>query len=326
VLSALTGCIKGATSTGLINPNKRADAYTETTKAMNNILATQGKESVLVSRSDAKDAVMTAVYGSRKTPEEIFGENIEVFHEATLEVAQGAFELLPMLIGSWNKHALEHTWELPDGYQVKVPVKVKGSTTIDVDELGGASITVQYHENKPAKWGLSNAANFTHSVDALVMRNMIRRCSYDKPVVEKLSDLITMTLLSGSNMDELTDPDLVKYVRLTQDHLFLDPVVIPYINPENVNQLEGWFLRALNELLNKMLQFEPCHVITVHDAWRIHPRDGNTIRYWYKEIMAELAESEILSCVLTQLMGKRITYKKLGDIADLIRESNYSLS
>jgi hypothetical protein len=127
-------------------------------------------------------------------------------------------------------------------------------------------------------------------------------------------------------MDELTDPDLVKYVRLTQDHLFLDPVVIPYINPENVNQLEGWFLRALNELLNKMLQFEPCHVVTVHDAFRVHPKDGDTVRYWYKEILAELADSEMVSCILSQIFGKPVGFTKLGDIADLIRGSNYGLS
>ena len=326
VLSALTGCIKGATSTGLIDPNTRADAYTSCTKAMNRILTAKGKESVSVSRGEAKDAFMTAVYGSKQIPEELFGEDVDVFNQACLEIAEGAFTVLPHLIKSWNKNALKHSWELPDGFQVEIPVMVASSSTIDVDELGGATITVDYKENQESAYGLANAANVTHSVDGLVLRNMIRRCSYDRNQVEKLSDLITLTLMTESNTEELTDVSLMKYVRLTLEHVFLDPVVIPFITPENINQLPTWFLQTLNETLNKMLMWEPCHIITVHDAFRVHPKDGNTIRYWYKEIMAELAESEILSSVLNQLKGTNTTYGKHGEIADLIRNANYHLS
>jgi len=53
IMSALTGCVSGATATGLVDPNVRADAYTEVTKAMQAILG----HSVTVSRDDAKNAV-----------------------------------------------------------------------------------------------------------------------------------------------------------------------------------------------------------------------------------------------------------------------------
>lgn len=58
VMSAITGCIAGATATGLIDPNVRADAYTQTTKVMNELLHDQGI-SVDVPRADAKQALMT---------------------------------------------------------------------------------------------------------------------------------------------------------------------------------------------------------------------------------------------------------------------------
>lgn len=55
VMSVLTGCIKGADATGMVNPNVRADAYTSVTKAMEKLL--DGK--LNVSRADAKQALMT---------------------------------------------------------------------------------------------------------------------------------------------------------------------------------------------------------------------------------------------------------------------------
>lgn len=55
IMSVLTGCVSGARSTGLIDPNVRADAYSACTAAMANIL--QG--AVNVTRKQAKDALMT---------------------------------------------------------------------------------------------------------------------------------------------------------------------------------------------------------------------------------------------------------------------------
>lgn len=55
IMSALTGCIAGATSTGLVDPNVRADAYGKLTEVMQGILG--GK--VDISRDDAKQAFMT---------------------------------------------------------------------------------------------------------------------------------------------------------------------------------------------------------------------------------------------------------------------------
>jgi DNA-directed RNA polymerase len=53
VMSVLTGCIAGATATGLVDPNVRADAYSLVTLEMDKILG--GK--LVVSRKDAKDAL-----------------------------------------------------------------------------------------------------------------------------------------------------------------------------------------------------------------------------------------------------------------------------
>ena len=55
IMSAITGCLSGARATGLVDPNRRADAYTELTQRMQVILGSHFN----VARSDAKSALMT---------------------------------------------------------------------------------------------------------------------------------------------------------------------------------------------------------------------------------------------------------------------------
>ena len=90
VMSALTGCIAGARSTGLIDPGVRADAYTKTTEVMNGILG----GGLAVSREDAKRALMHTMYGSKKTPKDLFGEDtpeLAAFYQAAQTIAPGAW-------------------------------------------------------------------------------------------------------------------------------------------------------------------------------------------------------------------------------------------
>ena len=162
VMSVLTGCVEGAKSTGLIIPNHRADAYTATTAIMNEILG----GALVVSRKEAKQSLMTTMYGSKKTPKDVFGEDtpeLAAFYEAAQKVAPGAWELLQDLLASWQPYALEHSWKMPDGYDVRIKVMTKKEARIEVDELDHASFTYEFYENEGQKKGLSNAANVTHS-------------------------------------------------------------------------------------------------------------------------------------------------------------------
>ena len=163
IMSVLTGCYKGAKATGLVDADRRADAYTDLTSTMNNLLGSTG---FTVPRKDAKQAMMTMFYGSKKTPIEIFGEGTpayNAFHQASKLIAPGAYELISILRESWNSYALSHDWKLPDGYDAHVKVMDKKTVRIEVQELGGSSFTYEYKENTGSKKGLSNIANVVHS-------------------------------------------------------------------------------------------------------------------------------------------------------------------
>lgn len=157
IMSVLTGCIDGARATGLIDPEVRADAYTMATKLMNEELG-GGLE---VSRADAKAALMTSYYGSKKQPKAIFGEDtpeLNAFYVAAQKVAPGAWELLQDLLASWQPYALSHAWKLPDGYDAYVKVMTKKEARIEVDELDHATFTYEFYENEGQRNGLSNVA------------------------------------------------------------------------------------------------------------------------------------------------------------------------
>ena len=63
-----------------------------------------------------------------------------------------------------------------------------------------------------------------------------------------------------------------------------------------------------------------------------HPNFCNALRFWYKEILAELAESDLLSQLFTQICGTEEHYDGVEggytkpEMAAIIRENcNYGL-
>lgn len=325
VMSALTGCKAGAEATGLVDPNKRADAYTSCTELMNEIL---GGEGISVPRKKAKTALMTACYGSKAQPLKLFGEDtpeIAAFYAAAYKLAPGAWQLLQDLLASWQPYAKMHAWQLPDGYEAKVKVMADKETRIEVQELDGASFTHHYKENEGTKKGLANAANVVHSVDAYVLRNIHRRCNYNAELVQQAKELIEDALRDP----QLGSPDKATsyYIDLYNRSHMADVVILPYLNSKNVHNLSHQHLESLLGIIYSMLKHKPFEVVTVHDEFKCHANYMNHLRQHYINIFAELAESTTLDMILSGIYGKQGKYEKLSDdLGDLIRQSNYALT
>ena len=158
LMSAVMRCKSGASLTGLIDPNNRVDAYTLITDALNAKL----DSNITVPRKDSKQALMTMLYGSTKVPEEVFGDNVELFYETVQEQCTGAYELLEILLDSWDKKALAHSWYLPDGHYAHCPVMETVSKRVNLSEWDYTPTAI-IRENKTLKYGLSNPANVVHS-------------------------------------------------------------------------------------------------------------------------------------------------------------------
>ncbi len=333
IMSAITGCHAGGMSTNLIAPNRRVDAYGELTKEMNKILGNNFK----VSRADAKQCLMTCMYGSKNKPIEIFGKDtpeLNAFYSAAVTIAPGAWELLQVLLASWQPYALSHEWRLPDGFDAKVKVMVKHEKRIEVDELDGASFTYQYYVNEGEKKGLSLVANCIHSIDALIVREMHRRCNYDTDIINKGALLIEAELLRRimggiqDTDDEVLDIDgkVSYYIEQYERSGMPSVVIVPWLDCLNVTGLSRKHLEALATIVNEMLEHKSFELVTIHDCFKAHPNNMNVVRKQYINILAELAESEILSDLLSQIRGTKGTYKKSSNnLSNFIRKSEYAL-
>lgn len=333
IMSVLTGCCKGATATGLVDPNKRADAYTEVTEVMNGIL---GANAIVVPRKNAKDALMTSLYGSRRKPIEIFGEDtleLSAFYQAAAIVAPGAWELLQILRAAWQPYALLHAWKLPDGFDARVKVMDKIETRIEVDELDHATFTYEYYENIGTEKGLSLIAHVIHSGDGYVLRSMHRRCNYDPEVMEHAAYLIEAELirrmLGGAQDTEAFDliGSVGYYIEQYTRSGMPDVVILEHLDCATVRELEQNHLKDLSRIVNQMLEYKPFELVTIHDEFKAHPNNVNHVRQNYINILVDLANSNLLTDLLRQITGKQDTYQKLSNnLSELIKGSEYGLS
>lgn len=319
LMSVLMGCKDGASLTGLIDPNKRTDAYTLITDHMNTLLSQAGINNVIVSRKDAKQAIMTALYGSIAEPLKIFGKKIlPYFYQALNDKCKGAMQLLEHLRDSWNSETTAHQWELPDGYFAHVPVMELMETRFNIVELDYKPV-VQFYDNVPAEKGISNIANVVHSVDAYVLRSMVRRCNYNKPLIKQfLNNSI------GIKYDPYIDtenPDINRYMRTK----IADISVIERIKSTNIKTYPTEMIDELRQICKDIIKHEPFEIITIHDSFACHANHCNQMRYHYNQILAQLADSMLVTDLLQQLYGDNQITPKLGNISEYIRNSNYGI-
>lgn len=327
IMSAITGCVRGADATGLVS-EKRADAYTDVTKEMNSILKLKGFTGIEVPRPDVKRAVMTCGYGSTLVPKEVFGEGdmLATFYQACNTIAPEAFKLMSALLDTWQPYALSHNWVMPDNFHVNIKVMQTKETRIEVDELGHSTFTTYVKVNQGSKKGLANVANTIHSIDGYLLRSLIRRASFNEFKVRQALELITSTGATLYEQDDVCDAELENMLNIYQYSGMLDVSIIDYINPSNIGYVPKELLYKLVDTLKRMLELGSSPVLTVHDAFRAHPNHCNAVRYWYKELMAELAESNILEFIVSQIVKQQVKFiKKSNNLAELIRKSNYAI-
>lgn len=248
-------------------------------------------------------------------------------------MAPGAWELLQELLASWQPYALQHAWQLPDGFEAKIKVMSQKDVRIEVDELDHAEFSYTFYENEGQKRGLSNVANVVHSIDAYVLRSVHRRCNYDAGLVEQ-ADLALMAEADQRKcgeaaqcpLNDYASDEIQYYMGLYERTGMADVVILPHLLGGQVTYLSDEHIEDLSRITRKMMEHVSFHVVTIHDEFKCHPNHMNQLRYWYKEILAELADSVILADIIGQIYGMGGSYTKLSpNLGAQIRESNYAL-
>lgn len=335
IMSVLTKCYNGCLATNLIDPNVRNDAYTMVTNAAATFL---DNTNAVVSRNDAKQATMTALYGSQATPREIFGEDtpeLDAFYAGLEKIAPLAVELLGDLRNAWQPFALKHHWILPDNFNAVIPVmqKIEGAR-VEVDELNHSTFSYDYYVNEGTKKDLKLVANVTHSFDAYLVRSMERRCNYDEAEIGSAYRIICDEQTRRSNngreldLDEATELMHVYLARWDACRV-PDAVILPHLTRNNIQYMDALHLQQLFRITVEMLAHPSFEIVTVHDEFKCHPNNCNQMRFHYVSILADLARGRALEDVFEQITGHTPHYDRAmcgEELAKIILESNYAIS
>jgi len=171
IMAVLSGCKKTAKLVNCIDSTTRYDLYTEIVEMMNQ------KLSKPVSRKIIKQVAMTHFYNSRATPKALLSSiELEVFYEVMEGLLPGAEDVMNTINECWDTNAKYHSWIMPDGHTVYIPV-IEGVNGVYTDiELG--DIPLRWYHQTTSDNFRSLCPNVIHSVDGYIAREMIRRCDF----------------------------------------------------------------------------------------------------------------------------------------------------
>lgn len=154
----------------------------------------------------------------------------------------------------------------------------------------------------------------------MVVREMNRRCNYDVHELELVQNNIRKDprFISGN----LAKINWNEFASLSAISRGMNGY--PRGNTLGSNEL----LRIDNLITRVLEQSKPFELVCIHDEFKAHANNMNTVRYWYKEILAELADSHIMQSILRQIYrnAKLTLTRSSENLGKLIRESNYGIA
>jgi hypothetical protein len=67
-------------------------------------------------------------------------------------------------------------------------------------------------------------------------------------------------------------------------------------------------------------------LVCIHDCFKFHPNYGDDVRRQYKQILSELAGSNVLPAIASEITGRPITVKKASStLPAMILASEYAI-
>lgn len=219
-----------------------------------------------VTRSEAKDAIMTACYGSTRMPKIIFGEeNLGVFYNTMLQMAPRAWHLNQAFLSLADPSAYTYETVMPDNFTVNLPVEATVQTEVT---FGGQSHVVTTKVNAPTEHNLSLGANLTHAVESYLTRELIRRAAGHEGI-------------RHSTVPDPKDDLMVQILwNLYEQTGMLSTRIFDYLTTYNLRFVDVGTI----EEYSKKFTDTPFEVLTVHDCFRCLPKYANELRKIYREL------------------------------------------
>lgn len=298
ILAAFANCRKSGTHCNLFG-EARQDAYTNAWKAMGELPG--------ITRKQAKDAFMTAGFGSRKVPRETLGEhNLPAFYQMYQTEFPGVWNVLRYLENLWQPDVKSHRWVMPDGFEV---IQWNDGLKEETVTLFNKEVTVLKQVHTTEKRGISLMANVTHATDGFICREMVKRAQFDPYEAQE-------TIQYGFPSDEPHE-NIQALVGLYRKTGFLSVDLITHMDSktyqEDLNEAEQLEIQLLLEHLDQKAQF---YLVPVHDSFSCEARYCNDMCDMYRYLMQQLWDSTLLDSIAEDITGKRERHTKHPAILD----------
>jgi hypothetical protein len=313
ILSVLSCCNQTAKSVNVVSTDKREDVYQFGADYMNRLMSTDK-----FTKSILKKPIMTTFYGSKKQPEAIFGKDtpeLDAYYAFLNEQLTGAIEVRDDIQSCWNKTTTAHQWVLPDGHTAFIPVKEAEDKKIEIDELEHRSFTHRAYIVRPATYGISLAANVTHSIDGMIVREMYRRMSSTRQ--REARDLAVKYVGTSISI-----PDYSQTATYRTVDEYLD------MSHEQIIKLTEYERKVMVTVLFQFALTSKGDLVSIHDCFGSRPKSMNSVRTHYNTILFQIACSDLLQSILRQITNDpTLKYKKIGTLNPYdVLNTEYALS
>jgi hypothetical protein len=251
----------------------------------------------------------------------------------------GIYTMRQACLDAWDEDALEHEWELPDGYQIHQVITqdtfardmytgqyVYPAKRVEIT-LNGKQRGIDCRWSKIGKRSKKESgtrsigANLIHSLDAYLMRELVRRCKQDfvikpeefKEVIEYSFDI------------KVEDPKAEELFHMWEETNIVSLNILNHLHYGDCLPRPYW--EAIVEVINDLPK-EGFDIRPIHDEFACLPRYANSMRYQFNHLIAELYLSTILQYFSKQfrlLDIKPIDEAKPEMVAQIL-EADYLLS
>ena len=297
-----------------------------------------------IPRKVIKKALMAWGYGGSAGLCSLTQTKPEQLNEVMEDIAdelgfQGIYAMRQACLDAWDEDALEHSWELPDGYEIH---QVITQDTFARDMLTGqyvypakrVEITLNGKQrgidcrwskvgkrNKKESGTRSIGANLIHSLDAFLMREIVRRCKQDfniKP--EEFKEVIESGF--SINVSDAKAADIYGMWKET------NVVSLNILNHLHVGDtLPSDYYEAICRVID-VLPSEGFDIRPIHDEFACLPRYANSMRKQFNHLISELYQSTILQyfCKQFELLDIKPMEDVKPEMVEQILEADYLLS
>lgn len=233
-----------------------------------------------------KKALMTSFYESVATPMQLFGDDYDKFVAAAQKMLPGPWAMKEA-ISSCMTFQDHYSWTLMDGYRVYMEVTTPIECSMDV----GAGHMVSWMEHRKAPVATKGlTANVTHSLDALVLREVLRRTNAPyawypehqlRPFEEfREQDILLAQSLLRWQQTQFVTFEILEHVDAFNQHLVPD---------------------ELKLAIDSRLSCSELYIQPIHDCYRVRATDAEMLFNIVREVMADLAYTKTAQWLLPQI-------------------------